>query len=935
MDEKPAYSSRLAPRMLPWMVALAALVVYWITVCRWLNPLNLEAVGQASGWLWQLPYHTPLMFLVCLPLRVLPDSLYPIGANLMAGVFGAVTLGLLARSIALLPYDRTREGRIRGHADEPSLHIRFSWVPPLFAAALLGFQLTFWEHATAMTGEMLNLMLFAYCIRCLLEYRLDVRETWLWRMALVYGLGITNNWAMIGFAPFFLIAMIWIRGFSFFNFGFLLRLTGFLACGLLLYLFMPLWLTVSGRVDSGFFDSLYAVLVSQKTILLGMPRGKAVLLSLVCIMPFIAMGVRWAGTRGSSIERGIAAVAVYLMKFAWLAGCVMIMFNLPFSPREMMQAETGLAMLTFYYLAAVVAGYFIGLFLLVFGTSPDRHHGPPSSVPSFVGTALHGILLVGALGVPIFLAVQSYPKAKDTGILSDVARELMRPVPSQPSILVADTMTYLWLAEAERRRTPNAPEHLLVLTGDAKRKDYQTYLEKRYLGSWPDLAKFTKAESGVLLGFLNLLAEKGRTGNAFYLHHSFGLFFELVQLRPRGLINQIEGQPSNSMWPPALSAEEVQRNLDLWKSVESSLRPHAERGDIGFMGWIPSRAANFSGVELQRAGRLEEAGRLFEFAAKLMPKNTTALENSKVNESLRAKRKLNLDLAQVTSLSLTPRATLEAINGFGPSEDPAALFSYGRNCLDSPEELYRQAASAFHRLLELLPGEFPPLSLLAASYLKSGQPDETLKLVRQMREMHARQPLAPGDFADLVGLESMARSQKGDADGALRLVQEARSSNPENLRVLDTLVNLLLGRGKFDEAGRAVAEWNRAKPEDSLGIFRRGQIQMYQAQYQPAIDAFSAVLKKEPSNRAALLNRATCNLALKKYDDARRDYLRLAEEFPDRPEIQFGLGEIAFQKKNTSQALEYFEHYLEIAPRTTETYTNVLKRVDGLKGKNR
>lgn len=935
MDEKPAYSSRLAPRMLPWMVSLAALVIYWITVCRWLNPLNLEAVGQSSGWLWQLPYHTPLMFVVCLPLRVLPDSLYPLGVNLVSGILGAATLGLLARSIALLPYDRTREGRIRGHADEPSLHIRFSWVPPVFASALLGFQLTFWEHATAMTGEMLNLAIFAYCIRCLLEYRLDVRESWLWRMALVYGLGITNNWAMIGYAPLFLIAMIWIRGFSFFNFGFLLRLTGFLACGLVMYLLMPLWVTVTGRVESGFFDSLYAVLVSQKTILLGMPRGKAVLLSLVCIMPFIAMGVRWAGTRGSSIERGIAAVAVYLMKFAWLTGCVVIMFNVPFSPREMMQAETGLAMLTFYYLAAIVAGYFLGLFLLVFGTSPDRHHGPPSSVPSFVGTALHGVLLLAALGVPVFLAVRSYPKAKDSGVLSSLALELMRPVPAQPSILVADSMTYLWLAEAQRRRTPNAPDHLLILTSDARSKEYQTYLEKRYLASWPELAKFTKADSGVLLQFLNLLAEKGRTGNAFYLHHSFGMFFEMIQLRPRGLINQIVSYPADSMWPPVLSAEEAQRNVELWKQVETSLLPHVDRSEIGLMGWIPSRAANFSGVELQRAGRLEEAQRLFELARKLMPNNTTALENSKVNESLRAKRKFALDLARVTSLGLAPRATMEAINLFGPSEEPAALFAYGRTCLDSPEELYRQAASAFARLRELLPGEFPPVSLLAAAYLKSGQPDETLKLVVQMRQMHARQPLSPGDFADLVGLESLARSQKGDADGALRLVQEARNSNPENLRVLDTLVNLLISRGKFDEAGRSVAEWNRLKPEDNLGIFRRGQIHMYQAQYQPAVDAFSVVLKKEPSNRAALLNRAICNLALKKYDDSRRDYLRLAEEFPDRPEIQFGLGEIAFQKKNNAQALEYFGHYLEVAPRNTDEYTNVLKRVEGLKGKSR
>ena len=114
---------------------MPALVLYLATVCRWLNPLNIETVGQTAGWLWQLPYQNPLLFLVCLPLRVLPDSLYPFGCNLLAAVMGAATLWLLARSVMLFPYDRTREGRIRGHADDTQLHIPLAWVPPVFAAA--------------------------------------------------------------------------------------------------------------------------------------------------------------------------------------------------------------------------------------------------------------------------------------------------------------------------------------------------------------------------------------------------------------------------------------------------------------------------------------------------------------------------------------------------------------------------------------------------------------------------------------------------------------------------------------------------------------------------------------------------------------------------------------------------------------------------------
>ena len=76
----------------------------------------------------------------------------------------------------------------------------------MFAAALLGFQRTFWENATLQTGEMLDLLLFAGMVSALVEYRLDLRERWLWISAFLLGLGITGNWAMIGFARY-----IWWR----------------------------------------------------------------------------------------------------------------------------------------------------------------------------------------------------------------------------------------------------------------------------------------------------------------------------------------------------------------------------------------------------------------------------------------------------------------------------------------------------------------------------------------------------------------------------------------------------------------------------------------------------------------------------------------------------------------------------------------------------
>jgi hypothetical protein len=51
---------------------------------------------------------------------------------------------------------------------------------------------------------------------------------------------MANNWALIGFFPCFLLALIWIKRLGFFNWRFVLRMTGWGALGLLLYGLIPL-----------------------------------------------------------------------------------------------------------------------------------------------------------------------------------------------------------------------------------------------------------------------------------------------------------------------------------------------------------------------------------------------------------------------------------------------------------------------------------------------------------------------------------------------------------------------------------------------------------------------------------------------------------------------------------------------------------------------
>src|SRR5437879_1448209 len=143
----------------------------------------------------------------------------------------------------------------------------------VLAVIICGLQLTFWEHATSASPAMLNLLVFAYVIRCVLEFRIDQRESWLTRAAFVYGLGITNNWAMIGFFPILLAALIWIRGLNFFNLRFLGRMFLCGLAGLLLYLLLPLAQSHSEIAPVPFWQALKANLGSQAGVLATLFRG--------------------------------------------------------------------------------------------------------------------------------------------------------------------------------------------------------------------------------------------------------------------------------------------------------------------------------------------------------------------------------------------------------------------------------------------------------------------------------------------------------------------------------------------------------------------------------------------------------------------------------------------------------------------------------------
>ncbi|MSU35672.1 MAG: tetratricopeptide repeat protein [Pedosphaera sp.] len=932
MDDTPDSSRGFVPRILPWGVGAVAFLVYLLTLCHTVNHLSFDPVFRGAGWLWDLPYQTPLLYLVGLPFRFLSGANYILALNGLTALFAASVLTQLARSVALLPHDRTRDQRSRGHGDETILHIRLAWVPPVFAAALAGLQLTFWEHATAFTGEMIDLLLFSFCVRAILEYRVDLDERWLTPMAFVFGLGVANNWAMIGFALPFLIAVIWVRGLSFFESAFLMRAAGCLLAGLTLYLLMPIVAVMEKRVGASFSQALMTILDNQKTSLTSLPRGRFLLYALITIAPLIMIGIRWAGTKGSSVEKFMTAAALHLLQFACLLGIIILAFDLPeFTPRD---RTFGVPLLTFHYLGALAAGYFLGFGLLVYGQRPGRDHSHGRGVLVALGPVAGGLLLVGAAAVPVAIAWRNIPQVRDTGALAELSAIIRKSLPSDSSILVADNTLQLQIVELARRLDPSLPEQLLIHSGNAQRPDYRQWLTARYGAAWPGLKDWTEARENLAGRFLNQLLAAAPQGKAWYLHPSFGVFFEQLQQRPHGLVVQLSGFSSDQAVPAPLSAEEIRFNVAQWNEFGRVFGQLGLTNDLQRLiaARVMSRSANYVGVELQRAGQLEDADRLFQMARLSRSDNISAIVNGRVNQFLRKKEPLPADAGHELSELSAPALQQQILAIFGPVDEPAFLRAWGTSCLSTGEDLVRQALISFDRARALAPDVPSSILSLAGGWLAADYPDRVLEIARELRQRNSRKALSPPEYAELVRLEAAAMMKKGDAAGAEKLLKEARSSQPENIGVLDALSYLYIRQNRLPEATDAVSEWIQIKPDDLAALLRRSLIQMRQSQYLQALDTLNLLIKAHPNNATAIMNRGISLLQLQRHNEALQDYLYMEKNFPKMHEIHYGLGEIYTVKKNQALALESFARYLELAPKDTAEYTNVVERLAKLMG---
>lgn len=934
MEDTPPSPRNFAQHQLPWLIAGAALLLYLLTLNPWVGINSLQLTAQLSGWEGSLPYDRPLLWLVGLPLHLLPAAKLPAAANALAALFAAAALATLARCVALLPHDRTREQRVRGHSEDTLLHIPLAWLPPLFAALLLGLQLTFWEDATAQTGEMLDLLIFAVCVRCLLEYRLDLRESWLWRFALLYGAGAAGNWAMIAFAPLFVIALCWIRGVAILNAGFLARLAAWFAVGLLAYLLTPLASQWQRGGDLGFWPVLRSVLAGQRNYLLGLPRGRYLLLALVTLLPLVLVGIRWRGGQGSRLETMLSNGAVIVLKFGFLGSALYMAFDPAFSPRQLVRLEAqqgGLSLLTFSFCGALAAGYFAGYFLLVGARRPDNSWARPPAGLSALGRLSLVLVLAATVAVPAALAVRNWPvmRAQNGRALDRLARGLTAQLPPRPTVLITDDST-LYLLLASHFTRAGGSSHLLFNNQSAPQESYRQWLLKEHGSAWPELDAFAKAKDNVAVPFLQLVKRTAANQDAFYLNPALNFITEQFQPRLAGAIYRLAAYPAGSAVGPVPTAAETAATKAYWERLAPELAELTAEARLGALNakeaarlW--ARAANTDGLILQQAGDLDAAAPLLALAAQLNPDNVAAAVNLRVNAALRAHQPLGEEVRKPLAEVSLERVLSED----GPIDEPQTLFKVGRTVEVNASPLPRAAAVCFLRAKQL----DPAFTLAQLGYISAClNAHESTMALAAIHELRAQGGLTPEDLPKLVHLEFDALTQRADLKGAESLLLKSREQLPKHPVTYDLLSLLYLQQERYEESLQQLTLWAALQPENNTIAFRRVITLMSRKQFDQALPLVEKLVRELPENEFARVNRAICLLQLNRLDDARRDYELLLRKHPEQHILHYGLGEVAEKKQETADAIEHFQRYLALAPTNTVEYTNVLARLQRLQG---
>ena len=875
-------------KRLPFIIGFVSLGLYLITLHTWISFASLPAISHIGGWHDFPQSKQPLLFLITLPLKLLPAAYLPTAINALSALFGALTLGLLARSTSILPHDRTKEQRQREQSEHSFLSIKLNWIPPLFASLICGLQLSFWQHSTSGTGEMLNLLLFAYIIRCLLEYRIDHKLKWLTQAAAVCAISIPNNWGMIGFLPLFGIALLWTGRMRLFQDRIWFKLSLISIPCLSLYLLLPIVAVISGS-EFTFYEVLMDNLGDQKSFLSNLFNNRLIIMVMACtsILPLLLLGIRWPVNFGDT-NAAASAITTFLLRlvhFLFLAACVYTAFDHIFSPRKIIKAQQvvgiGTPFLTFYYLGSLSSGYFLGYLLLLFGKEDARRWQKPTILSKIINKGASIGLVAAALITTTTLAWKNIGTIwvhNKNGITSTYTKWLAQKIPTGNSILMSDgdMSPQRELLKAHLATSSNTEiKPLLIDTHRLASPEYHQSLANS-TSVWPTLseevAKSIRVDEFLILEKLREVIKKTPI---YYTHPSFGYFYEQFHSQPKNGIFQLANYDFNqdSLGKPKLSEGAVANTIESLTSIKKTFEKFANQSGtlhqsnfddtLMITGWL-SRNLNANGVDLSRSNQTKEAEAFFHAANDLfkgslhgnlvaqinlqqlhklqknhLPKTPP---NKELDLFLNSLHKKLDDFLSGQNQRVQSQEIDQILKIYGPLDESKSCLLLGQ--FFANREQIRQAYHELVRATELTTTDPDPLLYIANMFVTYGMPEKTLTFISQLKKMHEKNAFSLEQQIQLISIQASIILIQTDLITAEKYLTEQLKPHLTTLSGLQAMLSFYMNNELLEKSLPILNLWLKEHPDDIDALVGKGLLLAQLKQFDKATAALENALDK-------------------------------------------------------------------------------------------
>ncbi len=657
---------------------------------------------------------------------------------------------------------------------------------------------------------------------------------------------------------------------------------------------------------------------------------------------FPLLAIRWKSSFGdrSQIGSSLASFVFHLIHGVFLLVCLWLVFDPPFSPRQ-----RGFGLM-FYYLIALCTGYYSGYFLLIFGKKIEnpgrRTRREPAALQWLNRAVVAGVWLLGIAAVA-GLVYRNMPqiRATNNGMLQRYGSLVASELPREGGYLMSDDPQRLTLVQSALARDGRLRDFVPLETQSLVVPAYHRFLHRKFPLKWPELVSATQTNTLNPVGLIVVVAKLSQTNDFYYLHPSFGYYFEQFYLEPHGLAYKMKMLPEDTLLPPRPDKALIAENEGFWSqsgaremlAVQSNATTQNsdDQQTLGgrllkkfrvsrepnlnaiIAGTFYSRDLDFWGVELQRAGELEQAAACFENAQKFNPDNLVAQINLDFNKKLRAGETSPVDLSKTGADQFGKFSTLnEVLNADGPFDEPSFCFENGL-ILAGDNGFFRQALADFTRVRSFNPDYLPARVWIGRIYVMSHLPRLALEAFRDPLDNPRRFSLDQTNETQLNLLAAAAYFQETNLVRGSELLEKEISHQPDNDALLAAATQAYMLHGMFSNALKVVDRKLRLAPDDPGPLFTRGYICIQLKDYNDAIADLSRVLSIQPTNNDALFNRAIANLAGGKLDAARADYLRLQLIFTNSFQIAYGLGDIAWQQHDTNEAVRNYQIYIATA----------------------